>query len=81
MIDLQAALQASQGSGSTSVLREPQAPGAEKAPLRDPADELIDVITQIVEPEQWERNGGSAATIRLDRDRMLIIRAPGYIHR
>jgi hypothetical protein len=38
------------------------------------------VVTDLVEPEQWEENGGSAATIRYFQGGLLE-NAPGYIHR
>lgn len=79
-IDLQAALQASQGSGgSTPALREPQ-DRQEAVPTRDPADELVELLTQFIEPEQWESNGGSGASYRVFQ-KGLVVRAPAYIHR
>lgn len=79
-IDLQAALQASQGGGgATSVLREPST-ASDFSPPRDAETELIDLLTQTIEPEQWECNGGSAANFRVYQ-RCLVVRAPGYIHR
>jgi hypothetical protein len=44
------------------------------------AEELIEIITESVEPERWEDNGGLAATIRYYQG-SLIINAPDYIHR
>lgn len=41
---------------------------------------LITLITDLVEPAAWARNGGDQAVIRY-RDGMLIIQAPEYIHR
>ena len=41
---------------------------------------LITMITDLVEPTAWSRNGGNQAMIRY-RDGMLIIQAPEYIHR
>ena len=77
-IDLQAALQASPGSGgSTSVLREPAE--LQQAAPPDPMQDLIGLLTETVEPEQWEQFGG-AATIR-PFQKGLIVRAPGYVHR
>jgi Ca-activated chloride channel family protein len=46
----------------------------------DYADELIEIITESIDPERWEDNGGLAATIRYYNG-MLIINAPPYIHR
>lgn len=79
-IDLQSALQASQGGGaSTSVLREPQTDTNTFKP-RDAGAELVEIITQFVEPDQWDTNGGSGASLRLYHD-CLIVKAPGYVHR
>jgi hypothetical protein len=41
---------------------------------------LITLITDLVEPAAWSRNGGDRAMIRY-RDGMLIIQAPEYIQR
>jgi len=46
----------------------------------DQADELIDIITNIVDPYQWERNGGEGGSIRYFRGN-LIINASDYLHR
>ncbi len=46
---------------------------------RQRADELIELITAVVEPDAWEVNGG-AATIEY-RDGSLFVRAPDYVHR
>ena len=43
-------------------------------------EELIELITTMVEPDAWARNGGSMATVRPWR-RTLIIRAPRWVHR
>ncbi len=44
------------------------------------AQELIDIITENVEPEQWRDNGGTGGTIRFYNG-FLLIRAPDYMHR
>jgi hypothetical protein len=41
---------------------------------------LIELITESVEPEAWQHNGGKWATIK-HRDGTLIVNAPPYIHR
>lgn len=46
----------------------------------DKADELIDIITSIVDPFQWELNGGEGGSIRYFRG-SLIINASDYLHR
>ena len=48
---------------------------------RDEAlEQLILLITSMVEPEAWRRNGGEAATLNVYQSD-LVIRAPGYVHR
>lgn len=55
-------------------------------PTRDPrsedpaATDLVNLITTTIEPEQWVRNGGDAATIRYT-DGVLVVVAPDYVHR
>lgn len=44
------------------------------------ATQLITIITENVEPEQWQDNGGSGGTIRFYNG-YLLIRAPGYMQR
>lgn len=51
------------------------------APTRQElADNLIDMITTLVETEQWQENGGEAGSIRFFQGH-LIINAPDYMHR
>ncbi len=49
-------------------------------PLDERMQELMDLITTMVEPEAWEANGGSYATMRPWKG-TLIIRAPHWIQR
>ncbi|MHC4382724.1 MAG: hypothetical protein ACYS0J_07845, partial [Planctomycetota bacterium] len=44
------------------------------------AQVIIDLITESIEPDAWDVNGGDWATIRYYTG-TLIIRAPDYIHR
>lgn len=44
------------------------------------ADNLIDMITSLVETDQWQENGGEAGSIRFFQGH-LIINAPDYMHR
>lgn len=75
-VDLQAALQASRGQ---SVLREtPDEPATDEEAV-DPAAELVGLITELVEPDQW-RDAGGTATIRIFQGN-LIVSAPGFLHR
>lgn len=75
-VDLQAALQASRGQ---SVLREEPDEPANREDAPDPAAELVRLITDLVEPDQWLDSGGTA-TIRIFQGN-LVISAPGFVHR
>jgi hypothetical protein len=44
------------------------------------AQNLMNIITENIEPEQWQDNGGTGGTIRFYNG-FLLIRAPDYIHR
>ena len=81
-IDLQQALQTGRGNGSGSPIREKTAEGASVTPsVRERnTQDLVSLIRDLIEPEQWNENGGSGGTIRLYRG-ALIINAPDYIHR
>jgi hypothetical protein len=84
IFDLQQAFQQNQGGrgggggGGSSFIRDQ---GGQEATQRRPADEraeeLIDIIRTLVEPEQWDSGG---ATIRFWQNNLLI-KAPDYIHR
>ncbi len=75
--------QGQQGSsGSTGGIFEG---GDEENPGTAPtaqelADKLVAIITENIEPEQWQDNGGSGGTIRFFNG-FLMIRAPDYIQR
>ena len=80
--DLNAIFQAGggQGGGGGQSPFQNQNDNSETVPYQDRVDELINLITLLVETEQWEVNGGDAATIR-EWNGNLIIRAPDYVHR
>lgn len=44
------------------------------------AQRIIDLITETVEPAQWQDNGGDGGTIRFYNGNLLI-KAPDYMHR
>jgi hypothetical protein len=48
--------------------------------LDERAKDLVKIITETVEPEQWRDNGGNGASLTLWRG-TLVITAPEYIHR
>ena len=82
--DLQSVLQSSGqggGGGGQSPFRDNGDQGASSSrPLADRVTELQNVLTTLVEPDQWVDNGGDAATIRFFQN-TFIINAPDYVHR
>lgn len=80
-LDLNQALQASQGGGGGQApFTETGDNDTETPPLTDRLQDLVDLITSLVEPEQWETNGGDGASIRPWRTSVLV-NAPEYVHR
>jgi hypothetical protein len=82
-IDLQTALSASQGGGQSPFQanqNEQNQPGERDRRKRELADELISLITELVEPAQWEAGGGQGGSIRYFQGQ-LIVSAPDYMHR
>ncbi len=84
LIDLQSVLQSSGGrggGGGQSPFRDDQEQDEQDRQLReDKAQEIIDLIVQIVEPEQWQDGGGTGGSIRYWQGTM-IVNAPDYMHR
>lgn len=82
--DLNSVLQSSGGGGGGGG-RSPfqggnQDDDRERIPREELADEIIDIITSTVETEQWQDNGGDAATVRFFQGHLLV-NAPDYVHR
>jgi hypothetical protein len=44
------------------------------------AEKIVDLVTELIEPEGWDRNGGDWATVRY-HEGSLVVRAPDFIHR
>lgn len=65
--------------GGGSIFDDPGDEGPRRTE-EEKADELMILITELIEPEEWVDQGGDAATIRYYQG-TLIIRAPDYIHR
>jgi hypothetical protein len=84
-IDLQQALQASAqggGGGGQSPFRE-QGNDDQQQKTRERQeriDEVVQLLQQLVEPEQWVDNGGSGGTLKVFRG-ALVVNAPDYMHR
>ncbi len=80
-IDLQSALQQSGGGGGQSPFQQNEEDDQrERLTQEQRANEIIDLILEIVEPEQWLEGGGTGGSIRHWRG-TLIINAPDYMHR
>jgi hypothetical protein len=77
-IDLQSALQ--QSNGASQVPFQNTSEETKPEPRLRGADEIVDLITTFVEPEQWHRNGGEGALMRVWNNQ-LIVRAPRYVLR
>ncbi len=85
-LDLDAVLQQSQqggGGGNSGIFGDDAQDDFSDLfpPINEEgADELIDIITTFVEPNEWEDNGGTGGTIRFYKG-TLLIKAPDYMHR
>lgn len=77
-IDLQQALQSSQGGGGQSPFQDQGGGETEEPPIEERADEIIDLIQDLVEPDHWIEN--TRGSIRYFKG-TVIVRAPDYVHR
>lgn len=83
--DISQALQSSGGGGGGGGSSSPfqSSGGGNDTPRRTPeekANEIIQILTTLVEPEQWQDNGGDGGSIRFFQG-TLIVQAPDYMHR
>ncbi len=80
-IDLQSVLQGGGGGGGggQSPFRDAQQEREEMRPRSERAEEIIDILTALVEPEQWT-TGGGASTMRYFQGG-IIVSAPDFVHR
>jgi len=80
-IDLQSVLQGGQGGGGggRSPFRDAQQEREETRPRSERAEEIIDILTALVEPEQWTTGGGTS-TMRYFQGG-IIVSAPDFVHR
>lgn len=78
--DLQSVLQSSQGGGGQSPFTDQGEDDRERKPKSERAEELVDLITALVETEQWRENGGDGGSITYYQG-ALVVNAPDYIHR
>jgi uncharacterized membrane protein YgcG len=67
------------GGGGGGIFSDPDEEG-ERATEEERVQQIIDLITETIEPEAWESAGGEWASIRFYQG-VLIVRAPDFIHR
>ncbi len=84
-LDLQQALQqAGQsgggGGGQSPFTQQNQGGEQQRKDQAEKANEIIDILTQLVETEQWQQNGGESSTMRYFQG-ALLVNAPDYVHR
>ena len=77
--DLQSVLQSGQG-GAQSPFRANNEDTGDGRTTNEKAQEVVDILTQLVETDQWVDNGGDSATMRFFQG-SLIVNAPDYVHR
>ncbi|HBS28664.1 MAG TPA: hypothetical protein DEB06_04250 [Phycisphaerales bacterium] len=68
------------GGGGGSIFEDNEDAEGSGPTSEELVEQLQTIITENIEPEQWQDNGGSGATIRFYNGAFLI-RAPEYIHR
>lgn len=83
-IDLQQVLQQGQqgggGGGQSPFQQNDQNQEIEAIPKEERAREIIEILTTLVESEQWQENGGEGGSIRYYQGH-LIVNAADYLHR
>ncbi|UYV12781.1 MAG: hypothetical protein NCW75_00485 [Phycisphaera sp.] len=77
-IDLQQALQSSQGGGGQSPFQDQGGGETEEQPIEERAEEILTLIQDLVEPDHWIEN--TRGSIRYFKG-TIIVRAPDYVHR
>ncbi|HYE02049.1 MAG TPA: hypothetical protein VD963_02310 [Phycisphaerales bacterium] len=79
-IDLQSVLQQGEGGGGQSPFTENQTQEQQRRDIEEKVRQIEDLITSLVEPDQWQVNGGDGATIRYFQGN-FIVNGPDYVHR
>jgi hypothetical protein len=84
-IDLQSLLQQSQGGGggggqSPFTNDQDDQENENRISLQEKGEEVMRLLTQLVEPEEWVDGGGEGGTIRYYNGNLLV-NAPDYMHR
>lgn len=82
-LDLQNVLQQSGqggGGGGQSPFNDQDEETDPRRPLVERATEIVELLQQLIEPEQWVDNGGEGGSMRFFQG-SLIVNAPDYMHR
>ncbi len=82
-LDLQNVLQQSGqggGGGGQSPFNDQDEETDPRRPLAERASEIVELLQQLIEPEQWVDNGGEGGSMRFFQG-SLIVNAPDYMHR
>ncbi|RMD63532.1 MAG: hypothetical protein D6824_05200 [Planctomycetota bacterium] len=82
-IDLNNVLNQAQSGGggsSGSIFGGNEEIELKRVPLTERVQQLVDLIRSLIEPDQWDVNGGDGGTIVVFGS-TLLVRAPDYIHR
>lgn len=81
-IDLQSVLQSGEGGSGQSPFRDDQQGlnDEDRRSKQDKAEEIIDLLVELVEPDQWQDRGGEGGSIRYFQGH-IIVNAPDYMHR
>ncbi len=78
-LDLDSVLNQSDGGSGGSIFQDEQGDPARQDPASQ-AQEIIDIMTSVIEPDEWIDNGGDGASVRFYNN-SLLVNAPDYIHR
>ncbi|MFG0326411.1 MAG: hypothetical protein ACF8SC_03970 [Phycisphaerales bacterium JB037] len=78
--DLNSILQSGQGGGGQSPFQDQGENNFEPLNKEEKAEEIVMILTELIEPDQWQINGGDGGSIRYWQGN-LIVNAPDYMHR
>lgn len=78
--DLNAILQSNRGGGGQSPFSDTGGDDVDRISRDEKAEEIVSILQELIEPEQWIDNGGESASLRYWQGN-LIINAPDYVHR
>lgn len=79
-LDLDSVLSQGEGGGGGGSIFEDDETEKEQETQQERMDQIIDIITTSIDPDQWQVNGGDGASLR-EYNGTLLINAPDYIHR